>query len=103
MAVAWNEFETVQPKFAANGTAGRNSGNAQHQHACFRTSNEAAANFFPEVRVSEIVAHEKSGFAIEILQSESHAAGAIHFAGLVKGREVIRRIRLDRDHLPDPR
>src|SRR5882724_2623790 len=79
-----NQLKAVNPQFAFYGTAFRYAGDPQYEQVGVRSGGESAIGLAPEIGVAQIVAHVEGGLAIEVLNCELGAAGAVHLLSLVE-------------------
>src|SRR5258708_39561108 len=87
--VGANHLQAVDPQPAFNRATSGNAGDAKHEQTRVGSGGESTVDLSPEVRVSKVVAHEESSFAIEILNGEFGAAGAVHAFGFVESGKFV--------------
>ncbi len=71
-----------------DGAAVGDSSDAEHDQVSVRPGGEDAVDLAPEVGVAQVIAHEEESFAIEILNGELGAAGAVHVLRLCRIRKI---------------
>src|SRR6266498_1382173 len=98
-----NEPQPVNPELSTNGSSGRNARQLHTDELGAGWSYKAASGVFPEIRVSQVFAHEQRGGVVSVNDGELHRSRAIHVFRFVKRRKVISGVWFDRDHLGDTR
>src|SRR2546423_11340554 len=89
--ISGHQFQAGNPQLAANWSISRDSRNSEHEQMRTRAGRETSVDCLPERGIAKVVAHEKLGSAINILNREFRRSCAVHFGRfVVRGKNVLR-------------
>src|SRR6185437_2487409 len=81
--ISGHQLQTANPQLATNWSIGRDSRNSEHEQVCVRASCESSVDSLPRRGIAKVIAHEKLGSAINILNRKFRRSRAVHFGGFV--------------------
>src|SRR5256885_1793726 len=101
--ISGHQFQAGNPQLAANWSIGRDSRNSEHEQMRIRAGCETSVDSLPGRGIAKVVAHEKLGFAINILNRKFRRSRAVHFGGFVVREKHVLSVRIDGNQLANAR